>query len=111
MSGDHPDSLIELGDYALRRGRLEKRNAVVATRREDALPGRPHLRRVGVAGNRDIAESEAQISTHPDDGMSFARITGEPLLPQPENSGGIQDQPNLWFYPIPTSRRSQAASC
>lgn len=65
MSGDDPHPLVEPGDDVLRRGRLEKRDVVVAARCEDTLPRLPHFRRIGVARDRDITEREAEIAgTH-----------------------------------------------
>src|SRR5438552_7733440 len=95
MPGDNAHPLIELGNDVLWRAGFEKRDAVLPTGLEDAFARLPHFPRIGVAGNREIAERQTEIAgphfgkgeaRHGDDLLAFGNTSGLSSLTPSNNS-------------------------
>src|SRR5207237_9244841 len=60
VAGDDPYPLVELADDVLRCRSFEKRDAVLAARGKDAFARLAHLRRLRIARDLGIAESQPE---------------------------------------------------
>jgi hypothetical protein len=62
VAGDDPHPLVELVDDVFRCRRFEKRDAVLAAGGKDAFARLAHHRRVRIARDLEIAESQTEIT-------------------------------------------------